>query len=237
VVIGLLVLVAVLALAILISRRRRSQLAPLLVDAHDMYIASVPPVIDSGPRVPPIVVIGSPCVGKTSLVNRLTQGKFTSITAPTTGTAIHLYHASGEVPELQLWDTPGMDRYRRETTEFYTEAVGAILVFDLSSFTSFQELDSWLDEFMASSRPNPAIVICGNKADLQDSREVEDDEIVAFCNSHNNLPYFEVSACTGDGLTQMMHSIAELIPPEAPIETSAATLSEPQSQASERRCW
>jgi small GTP-binding protein len=175
---------------------------------------------EDGPA-PPIVVIGPPNVGKTSLISRILGRKFTSITASTTGAAVHTYTPlSPGLPEVQIWDTPGMDRYRAQTNAFYREALGAIVVFDLTGYPTFQELGSWIREFVAAAPPNPAIVICGNKADLQDEREVEADEIAAFCAAHNGLPYFEASAYTGQGVEELMAGLLDRLPKEGTVETT-----------------
>jgi GTPase SAR1 family protein len=125
-----------------------------------------------------------------------------------------------------------MDRYHGEAAACYREAAGAIVVFDLSSFATFRELASWVSEFAGASRPNSPVIVCGNKADLPDSREVENDEIMAFCNAHDGIPYFEVSASTGEGISQMMQCVVEMLPGEAALETASGA-----EVAESRGCW
>jgi small GTP-binding protein len=181
---------------------------------------------------PRIVVIGSASVGKTCLINRIVECKFSSVTAPTTGTAFYAYRPEHpDHPEIQLWDTAGMERYRSLNKVFYREAVGAILVFDLTSYSSFQDLDSWLREFIANARSNPCIVLCGNKSDLQDEREVQENEIVSFCADHDSLNFFETSAQTGDGVSRMMKCLLDLLPKEAfAIQTTVLSPEEPKEK-------
>jgi small GTP-binding protein len=122
-----------------------------------------------------------------------------------------------------------MERYRSLNKVFYREAVGAILVFDLTSYTSFQELDSWLNEFIANAKPNPCVVLCGNKLDLGDQREVEEDEIKAFCQEHNSLNFFQTSAQTGEGVDRMMKCLLDLLPKEANVvQTTVIDAAEPE---------
>jgi small GTP-binding protein len=220
--------VALVVFGIFMAMRRRGRLVPVLGHGDDLLTHSL---VDICNPAPPVALICSSSVGKTSLVNRITGNRFLSITAPTTGAAFHVCRPIADFPEVQLWDTPGMDRYRSQNAAFYREAIGAIIVFDLTSYSSFRELETWVSEFIGAARPNPAVVICGNKADLQDSREVENDEIVAFCNIHNGIPYFEVSAYTGEGISQMMSSILRMIPTDLVVGTGAA------SRTAERRCW
>lgn len=48
--------------------------------------------------------------------------------------------------KAMIWDTSGSERYRAITVGHYREAVGAILVCDVTDLTSFNHLDYWLEE-------------------------------------------------------------------------------------------
>jgi small GTP-binding protein len=163
---------------------------------------------------PRVVVIGSASVGKTSLVNRIIADEFVP-TTPTTGIAFFRYKFdSPDESEIQLWDSAGMERYRSVNKVFYREAIAAILVFDLSNHLSFEELDGWYREFVSRARPNALVVLCAGKSDLVEEREVLEDEIRNFCQAHDNIPYFETSALTGDGVGTMMKSLTAMLPDE-----------------------
>jgi small GTP-binding protein len=170
-------------------------------------------------------MIGSASVGKTSLINRIVDDKFEQLTTPTTGTAFFSYTPTeSEHQEIQLWDTAGMERYRSLNSVFYREAVGAILTFDLTSYASFQELDSWLNDFISNTGPNPSVVIAANKCDLTDQVEVEDDEIEIFATEHH-LMFYKTSAVTGEGVNEMLSNLLNMIPVVANIvETRLAEL-------------
>ena len=53
------------------------------------------------------------------------------------------------VISAQIWDTAGSERYRCITTGHYRQAVGALLVFDISERESFNNLDYWLTQLRA----------------------------------------------------------------------------------------
>jgi small GTP-binding protein len=143
------------------------------------------------------------------------------MTSPTTGTTFFQYKTDNpDHPEIQLWDTAGMERYRALNNVFYREAVAAVLVFDLTSYPSFTELDSWLKEFTTCARPNSCVVLCANKLDLTDARQVDTDEIISFCKDHDDLNYFETSAYTGEGVATMVKALLQILPKEeAAVET------------------
>ena len=104
-----------------------------------------------------------------------------------------------------------MERYRALNKVFYQEAIGALLCFDLTSFRSFQEIDSWLKEFITEAQPNPIVLLIGTKADLHDNIEVEPEEIQQYATT-NHLQYFATSALTGEGVDEMLKALIQLVP-------------------------
>jgi small GTP-binding protein len=187
-----------------------------------------------GRSTPPrVLVIGSLSVGKTSLIHRILNSCFDEQISPTTATTFFSYKSRHPIhPEIHIWDTAGMERYRCLNNIFYREAVAAILVFDLTSRITFEELDQWLSEFVANARPNPSLLLCGNKSDLSDEREVETHEIDAFCRGHRYIHFFEISARTGDGVDRAMQCLLELLPHEEHVVfTGAVPLSESNDEA------
>lgn len=168
--------------------------------------------LNSSSLHPRIVVIGSAAVGKTTLIARVIENRFESKTAPTTGTAFNEFHTNDpEKPIIQIWDTAGMERYRSLNKVFYQEAIGALLCFDLTSYRSFQEIDSWLKEFITQAPPNPIVILVGTKADIHDNIEVEPEEIQQYA-STNHLQYFATSALTGEGVEEMLKALIQLVP-------------------------
>ena len=51
--------------------------------------------------------------------------------------------------KLQLWDTAGTERFRSVSRSYYRGAAGAILVYDVSSWRSFEQLQTFLNDARA----------------------------------------------------------------------------------------
>ncbi|KAH0793601.1 small GTP-binding protein [Histomonas meleagridis] len=165
-----------------------------------------------------IIFIGSTSVGKTTLISRIVEGKFEE-TQPTTGAAFFSFHTTNENhPIVEIWDTAGMERYRSLNKAFYKEAAAAILVFDLTNYQSFKDLESWFDEFTAEAPQGAVLILVGNKCEMQDEIEVEQDEIKVFATDHK-VNYFAVSAKTGEGVQQMFDQLLTLVPKRNDVET------------------
>ncbi|KAG8855624.1 Chitin synthase, class 2 [Tulasnella sp. 330] len=88
--------------------------------------------------------------------------------------------------KLQLWDTAGQERFRSVTRSYYRGAAGALLVYDITSRSSFQNLSRWLTDARALGSPHLVTVLVGNKCDREEEREVEWAE-ASQCALHGDI--------------------------------------------------
>lgn len=99
--------------------------------------------------------------------------------------------------KLQIWDTAGQESFRSITRGYYRSAAAALLVYDITSAQSFQNVSKWLEDASAYGNPNLEIILVGNKSDLEAERAVSFDEGAALARS-KGLQFIEVSAKTAD---------------------------------------
>lgn len=78
--------------------------------------------------------------------------------------------------KLQLWDTAGTERFRSVSRSYYRGAAGALLVYDISSLSSFNALPTFLNDARALASPHLTLLLAGNKADLADENGTYDQE-------------------------------------------------------------
>ncbi|KAJ3103213.1 Ras- protein Rab-7A [Physocladia obscura] len=80
----------------------------------------------------------------------------------------------GKSVTTQIWDTAGQERFQSLGVAFYRGADCCVLVFDVNNAKSFDQLDSWRDEFLLQASPrdpdNFPFIVLGNKVDLEESR-------------------------------------------------------------------
>ncbi|KAI0260523.1 P-loop containing nucleoside triphosphate hydrolase protein [Gloeopeniophorella convolvens] len=125
-----------------------------------------------------IVVMGNTGVGKTSLLQRYTQGKFDpKNTTSTTGAFFVTKKVSvgGVKVRLQLWDTAGQERFRSMAPMYYRGANAALLLYDITNQASFEDVRGWLEELRKNCAAELLIYIVGAKADLAPHRQVSPD--------------------------------------------------------------
>ncbi|XP_076144742.1 ras-related protein Rab-38 [Alosa pseudoharengus] len=125
-------------------------------------------------RLLKVLVIGDLGVGKTSIIKRYVHHIFSQHYRATIGVDFALKVLDWDqqtVVRLQLWDIAGQERYGNMTRVYYREAVGALVVFDMTRYSTFQAVLKWkgdLDSKVAlcNGRPVPAVLLA-NKCDQQ----------------------------------------------------------------------
>ena len=91
-------------------------------------------------------------------------------------THTHTYTA----PQLQIWDTAGMEQFRNAlVTKYYRNADGIVLVFDITKRESFEGLDNWISEvkqYCEHGIEKIKMVLFGYKVDRLHQRKVRERE-------------------------------------------------------------
>ncbi|KAH9624666.1 hypothetical protein KSS87_001676 [Heliosperma pusillum] len=116
---------------------------------------------------------------------------------------------------LQIWDTAGQERFQSLGVAFYRGADCCVLVYDVNSMKSFDNLNNWREEFLIQASPsdpeNFPFVVIGNKLDVDggNSRVVPEKKAQAWCATKGNIPYFETSAKEGTNVEEAFQCIAK----------------------------
>jgi small GTP-binding protein len=156
-----------------------------------------------------VVVVGDSSVGKSSIVQRLIQGTFTEDGTSTCGADFYTYciPVNSEQVKLQIWDTAGQERFRSISKSYFRNAVGAVLVYDITSMQSFDRVGTWLNDLQDLAAPNAYILLVGNKADLEKQREVGVDLVKEWAERHH-LESLETSALSGKNIKESFARMA-----------------------------
>ena len=160
-----------------------------------------------------ILLLGDTQVGKTCLINRYTNGVFKEEYTSTVG--IDFYTKPEEINnktvQVKIWDTVGQERFRALTPSFLRNAEGVVIVFDVTSQDSFDNVKGWINSIKSNlGEKIIPIIIVGNKIDMENMREIskEDGNKTA---SENGFKYFETSAKTGKGVDEAFKEIVNQI--------------------------
>ena len=148
-----------------------------------------------------IVLIGDSGVGKTNLLGRYLKKEYKEETKATVGVEFgeKKYELNGLKIKAQIWDTAGQERYKAITSMYYKGAKGALIVFDLSSKNTFQNVEKWYNEIKKTADPNINLILIGNKSDLKDKRQISTEEGENKA-KEMNVAYLETSSLNCDNV-------------------------------------
>lgn len=163
-----------------------------------------------------IIVLGESGVGKTSLLLRYVERKFTMNTKSTIGANFLTkeVEVDDKVATCQIWDTAGQERFQGLGTAFYRGSDGVIFVFDVTQRRTFEELEHWKEAFLIQvgqegNKDFPMIIIA-NKIDLKEERVVSRKELQEWCAQYG-LKFFEASAKEDENVEKAFEEITRLV--------------------------
>ncbi|CAA92383.1 GTP-binding protein ypt3 [Schizosaccharomyces pombe] len=154
------------------------------------------------------VLIGDSGVGKSNLLMRFTRNEFNIESKSTIGVefATRNIVLDNKKIKAQIWDTAGQERYRAITSAYYRGAVGALIVYDITKQSSFDNVGRWLKELREHADSNIVIMLVGNKTDLLHLRAVSTEEAQAFA-AENNLSFIETSAMDASNVEEAFQTV------------------------------
>lgn len=166
----------------------------------------------SKPIVLKVLTAGEGGVGKTTLLHRYVEGKFSSDTKMTIGVEFFLkeLNVDGQKVMLQLWDFGGQERFRFLLESYVIGARGALLLFDLTRAMTLENLEQWVN-ICRKEDPNLPILFLGSKADLVEDICVEEEYIKEFKETFNLYDYLKISSKTGENVQNSFENLTREI--------------------------
>ncbi|KAM6982018.1 ras-related protein Rab-7L1-like [Tautogolabrus adspersus] len=164
-----------------------------------------------------ILVIGDGKVGKTSFVQRYVSGQFNKSYKMTMGVdySVKLVQWSDtEKVRLQLWDIAGQERFMSMNRVYYRGALGCVVVFDVTSSSSFLNCRRWKQDLdskamLPNGHPIPCILLA-NKCDLA-QRVVSADSIDRFSKANGFVTWMETSVKDNKNVGEAMRRLVQEI--------------------------
>lgn len=156
-----------------------------------------------------IIVSGDGGVGKSTLLHKYIDNKFIS-SKLTRG--IEFFSKKIKIEDkdykLVLWDLGGQKHFKKI---FYMDkvlkgAMGALILFDLSRFSTLLNIDFWLD-FLKICGKIPILII-GSKSDRISNTENIDDFVSEVLKENDNcFDYLKTSSVTGENVIVSFETI------------------------------
>ena len=107
---------------------------------------------------------------------------------------------------MTLWDTAGQERFHTLTESFYKNAHGVLLVFDVTSRSSFTNTKKWMKNITDRAKPDIIIYLVGNKTDCLEERVIFEEEALKLSKKYG-MKYYETSAKNGGGIKDTVEAL------------------------------
>ena len=158
------------------------------------------------------ILIGEGGVGKTSLTIRYTENRFEDDMKMTIGVnfASKKVNVDNMDATLMLWDMGGQPRFRDVIGDYFRGARIAIAVYDATRLFSLERLRDWIDR-VKENAPDCKFLFVANKIDeRRNGTGVQQEDGLVFAQEFD-ATMMEVSAKTGEGVTEMFESVTRML--------------------------
>ena len=193
------------------------------------------------PRAHKIVLLGAEGVGKSSLMYRISQGKFKAKREATIGAAFisHNFHdkEDGTLIPLHFWDTAGHQMFNHFLPMYIKGALVVLIVFH-----NFQDLLK-IEEYVEDAKEvedDIHVILVPTKIDLsfsgqdtmwEDLLDIPEErlkcpELKKYAKG-NDYPLFFTSSKTGQGVKELVEYVASLVKESTKNQKSSTFLLAP----------
>lgn len=168
-----------------------------------------------------ICLLGDGNVGKTSIVYRYIENRFSRDFKSTLGVNLLKKKViltegenAGKICSIQIWDLGGQNAYRKLRKLYLEGSQGALVVFDVTAQSSFDHLDDWIESLIEIRGKDVPMILIGNKIDLEANRVITEQQAQKYADKYN-MPIIFTSAATGEkveaAFIELIQNIIETI--------------------------
>jgi len=159
-----------------------------------------------------IIIIGDTCVGKSNILTRYLKNEFKENSKSTVGVELgsKFLKVKGIGAKVQIWDTAGQERYRSITSSYYKGSHGCFIVYDITSETSFDNVEKWYEQAQKEASKDISVILVGNKCDLENERKVPKEKGEEKAKSFK-CPFFETSALSKVNINEIFNEMVNNI--------------------------
>ena len=143
-----------------------------------------------------LLLLGDTSVGKSSFINRYFKNFFQEEFLSTIGldSQNKIIKIFNDKYKLTIWDTAGQERFRSITRNYYKNADGVFLIYDVNDSENYDNISKWVNDIKENNTAvdnKITIYLLGNKIDLN-QRKI--DYVRAEEMAKNlGVKYFEIS--------------------------------------------
>lgn len=155
-----------------------------------------------------VIMVGSGGVGKSALTLQFMYDEFVEDYEPTKADSYRKKVVlDGEEVQIDILDTAGQEDYAAIRDNYFRSGEGFLCVFSITEQESFQATAEFREQILrVKNDDNIPFLLVGNKADLEDRRQVSADEAHQRANSWS-VTYVETSAKTRANVDKVFYDL------------------------------
>ncbi|MFX0083570.1 MAG: GTP-binding protein [Candidatus Hodarchaeota archaeon] len=159
-----------------------------------------------------VIIFGDAGCGKTTLRKRFMTNVFVSNSRSTIGVDFETYvfHIDGLEVKLLIWDFAGEERFRFLFPQYIYGAMGGILMYDITNYSTFTHINDWLSVIKNANQRFP-IVLLGSKIDLDNLREIPFKNGLEAAESLGLDEFIECSSKTGENVKESFATLTKIM--------------------------
>ena len=160
-----------------------------------------------------VLLLGDSSVGKTCFLKRYIDNTFQDAYLSTIGFDFKFKNVTlkdGKKVKIQLWDTAGQERFRTIAKSYYKGAHGIVLIYDVTSKRTYENIRKWLNQIKEEASSRISIILVANKIDCEEEREVTKEEGENLAKT-SGLTLFEASAKDSINVNESFQDLIEKI--------------------------
>ena len=164
-----------------------------------------------------VVLVGESGVGKTSIINQFAKGVFNQDLMSTNGAMFTTIkkefkdsNGRSKLISFEIWDTAWQEKYRSLAKMFFKEASVGLIIYDITSLKSFEEIKNyWMALVRENAPKNLIMYIVGNKSDLIGKEAVKEETAREYAKSEN-VNFYLTSAKDRIGIDELFNEIGKI---------------------------
>ena len=158
-----------------------------------------------------LITLGDGQVGKTSLILRYIDNKFSYNYLSTIGFDSKVKKVqleNGEEIKVKIFDTAGQERFKSIAKNYLKNANGIILAYDITREKTLENIQNWIDEMLEDNHNEIHKILIGNKSDLKEKRKIskeQGEEMAKQFELENN--FYETSCESGENVEKAFNDL------------------------------
>lgn len=163
-------------------------------------------------RIVKLLIVGNSGIGKSNLLNRFVDDKYTPDFISTIGIDFKtkFIEIDNKIIKVQMFDVAGAERFITITSTYYRGSHGIILSYAINDLQSFNNVTRWANNVSDNCNHYVDRILIGNKCDLLTERCVEYQQGKDLANKFG-IKFYETSAKTGYEVNQGFEFFIKII--------------------------